>query len=295
MAIVTEITDDQPAADAAPASSRMLKESTSSSLREEGNKLFKDGKLREAAELYLKSIHEKDSTEDDKLAAYKNLAAVYLKQERFEQALNACDSALGICQHDVKALFRRCQALEGLERYGDALSEGLKVQHMEPKNQAIRPMLERINIKLRSKAKEQATTVNRVSSMFKIVNDTAADDEKREQAVENLIVLARESNGANLIIQSDEFKLLKTVIEANLKANNQIALSAVRVLSELCRKSVSRTRDFLEHDGVEFLLRVMQSLNQEELITAVQYTIQMMLSALSGFDIREGKTTIGRF
>ena len=287
MAIVTEIADDQSAG---PTTTQQSSKNASV-LREEGNKCFKEGKLDEAAELYVKSVRLKSQTDNDKLAAYKNLAAVYLKQEKFDQALEACDSALEIGPHDVKALFRRCQSLEGLERYGDALRDGLKVQHMEPQNQAIRPLLERINIKLRSKAKEQSTTVNRVTSMFNIVNDTAADDEKREQAVENLIVLARESAGANLIVENDGIRLLKTVIESNLKNNHQIALSAIRVVSELCRKSVTRTRDFLTYDGIEFLLCTMQCLKQEELITAVQYTIQMMLSALSGFDIREGKTS----
>ena len=281
MAILTELPDVTP-----DESNSKVNEATQ--LREQGNQYFKDGKLEKAAEIYVKLLRLKDTSKDDQLAGHKNLAAVYLKQDKFEAALKEADAALEICGQDVKALFRRCQALEGLNRFGEALKDGLKVQHLEPKNQAIRPILERINIKMQSKAKEDARTVNRVTSMFKYVNDASLDVEKREQAVENLIVLARESeNGAQMILQNDGVLFLKKTIENNIKSSPEIAIQAVRVLSELCKGSCKRAKTVLKDlNGIDFLLLVLQDLKKEDIITAIQYTVQVTLSSLSGYDLR---------
>jgi len=261
-------------------------------LREEGNTYFKEGNLSKAAECYLKSLRLKDISNDDKLAGHKNLSAVYLKQEIYEEALKECDAALEISPADVKALFRKCQALESLGCFGEALKEGLKVQHMEPKNTAIREALERINIKLQAKAKEDAQTVNRVASMFKFSSDESLELEKREQAVENLIVLARESEaGAEEIMRNSGVKHLCNLILENIKRENTIAINSIRVLSELSKKSPQRTKQVLDqlNSGVDFLMDVMESLRSEEILTALQYTLQVMLTTLTGYEIREIK------
>jgi tetratricopeptide (TPR) repeat protein len=282
MAILTELPDVTP-------DETNDKFNDSNQLRELGNQYFKNGQLEKAADSYIKLLRLKDSSQDDKLIGHKNLAAVYLKQNKFEDALRESDAALLINGQDVKALFRRCQALEGLGRFGEALKDGLKVQHLEPKNQAIKPVLERINVKMQSKAKEDAKTVNRVTSMFKYVNDPSMDLEKREQAVENLIVLSRESeNGAQMILQNNGVSLLRKTIESNLKTAPEISIQGIRVLSELCKGSDERSKLVLkELGGVDFFLVILRDLKKDDMITSIQYTIQVALSSLSGYDLRD--------
>ena len=52
--------------------------------------------------------------------------------------------ALDIIPNDPKALFRRCQAFEGLERPEDAYKDAMMLLRVEPKNKAIQPLLMRL-------------------------------------------------------------------------------------------------------------------------------------------------------
>lgn len=53
-----------------------------------------------------------------------------------------------ITPSDVKALFRRCQAYEQLEKYSEAFKDARAVNHLDPKNSAIQPVLRKLNVKL---------------------------------------------------------------------------------------------------------------------------------------------------
>lgn len=84
--------------------------------KEQGNDAFKEEKWDEALKHYTKAINSVKG-EPRELAIYcKNRAATYLKLENFEKALQDCNRSLEICPNDPKALFRRCQALESLQR-----------------------------------------------------------------------------------------------------------------------------------------------------------------------------------
>ncbi|KAI1280479.1 Protein unc-45 -like protein B [Halotydeus destructor] len=264
------------------------KMSSASKLKEEGNKYFKDGYYNEAVSCYKNSIGSEDVSKEDKLAALKNLSAAYLKLEKFSDAVESSTSALEIDQADVKALFRRCQAYEGLERYGDAFQDALKVQHIDRDNSAIKPILRRLNERIQDLSKKQASTTNKVSQMFKYIQDPALDDDKRETAVNNLIVLAKDNAGAKMIVHHDGFNLIwKTIKESKKK---DITIACVRALSELCKKNPERSSQLLDaYQGVSNLLDLMEPSNDDELITSIQYCVQCILDAYSGFDIKEAK------
>lgn len=85
-------------------------------LKEEGNENFKQGNYRAALKLYTKAIECTPGETDEKCIYYKNRAAANLKLGKFEQAVKDTDKALNISPRDPKALFRRCQALECLDR-----------------------------------------------------------------------------------------------------------------------------------------------------------------------------------
>ena len=67
--------------------------------------------------------------------------------------IHLCISALQICPNDVKALFRRCQAAEKLEKYEDAYKDAMKLLQLEPKNTAIQPVLRRLAPIIQEKVK----------------------------------------------------------------------------------------------------------------------------------------------
>lgn len=260
-----------------------------SSVRERGNQHFKNGEYENAMTCYMKCLKIAGSSSNDKATAYKNLAATYLKMKKYQEALDACNKALDLVPSDVKSLFRRSQAFEGLNRISDAMKDALRVQHIEPKNETVKETLRRLNEKLQVKQKEEASTDNRVTSMFKYALDGTVDDEKREQAAENLIVLSRDRAGSQLIMAHNGFESLLKMVNGQ---NDKIALSAVRTISELI-KDLKRCRLFFDKDGMQFLLtQLIHTINKkggerENILRAIQYTMQVALCTLGGFDLKD--------
>ena len=76
---------------------------------------------------------------------YKNRAACYLKIEKYNEAIVDCTRAVEIAPNDPKALFRRCQAYEALERHQDAYKDAVRVMTIDPKNKAVQQVLTRLN------------------------------------------------------------------------------------------------------------------------------------------------------
>lgn len=262
----------------------------SAKIRELGNQYFKEQKFEDAASCYLKCIKLKGNNKDELLTAHKNLAAVYLKLEKYEDALKSASQAIQLCPNDVKALFRRCQAYAALERYSEAIKDGLLVKHLEPNNKAITELLRNVNERQQAKIKEMSTINNKVESMFKLMVDESAEMNKRETAVENLMVLARDECGAQLISTEGGFSKLRTLIEKNFGKHDNLVQSAVRTISELCKKSPERCITMLKcFDGIMYLLNGLSMCKSELLITSIQYTIQTMINSFSGYDMKTGK------
>ena len=64
----------------------------------------------------------------------------------------------------------------------------------------------------RRQAKNQQTTENKVSQMFKYSSDKGVDSEKRLQAANNLVVLSRDESGIVRILANDGIGRLKTML-----------------------------------------------------------------------------------
>mmetsp|Transcript_32796 Transcript_32796/g.82723 ORF Transcript_32796/g.82723 Transcript_32796/m.82723 type:complete len:373 (+) Transcript_32796:91-1209(+) len=128
--------------------------------KEDGNKAFKKGEWEEAVRLYLEGVAAVDTmmmhpAEDVKCACYSNMAAALIKQDKWKEAMEACDLALKIDETNVKALLRRAQS--GLKVGGRAVrvEEDIRVVlAAEPRNKdalGLRAELERMG-KERSQA-----------------------------------------------------------------------------------------------------------------------------------------------
>ncbi|XP_012526240.2 RNA polymerase II-associated protein 3 [Monomorium pharaonis] len=97
--------------------------------REKGNEAFRAADYGEALRHYNTSIDI-----DSNLNAYNNRAMTFIKLQRYEDALNDCNTVLAMDYRNIKALLRRALSLEHLENPHEALADYEAVLKLEPTN-----------------------------------------------------------------------------------------------------------------------------------------------------------------
>jgi tetratricopeptide (TPR) repeat protein len=249
--------------------------------KEEGNDAFKNGNWDSAAKLYTKAINLQ-KTEDKDLATFlKNRAAAYLKLKNYDAAVSDCDKSLEIVPHDPKALYRRCQALECLERYEEAYRDATQIFKDDPNNKMIQPVLERLHRIVQERSRQNAQTSTKIESMTKIAFDLTADKEKRETAMNNLLVLARENAGSSMMINSPIVQQIRKLLK--VEKNRELYITGVRIIGELCKHDVDKTRAVMKDVGIPWFLEILDSTCPNQ-VNAAQYCIQQILNIFSGMD-----------
>lgn len=249
--------------------------------KNKGNDAFKTEKYDEAISFYTKAINlaEKDSRD---LATYlKNRSAAYLKTKEYEKVIKDCDQALEIIPEDPKALFRRSQALESLERFEEAYRDAKAIFTVEPTNKAVQPVLARLHAIVQERARQSAQTNNKVEQMFKIAFKLEEDKEKREKAMSNLLVLSKDNTGADIMIKSGVIHKIQQLLK--VEKNLNIYSNSIRVISQLCKKNVNRTKQIIKVVGIPWFLEVIDSDNEER-VNAAQYCLQTILDTFTGMD-----------
>lgn len=255
-------------------------------LKEKGNEYFNSGCYDEALACYTKAIQLSTAEDSSKAVFLKNRAAAYLKLEQYQNAVNDCKAALEINPNDTKALFRRCQALETLERFDEAYKDAKQVHNLDPKNSAIQPILTRLNIKVQELIKLHSTTSNKIDQMFQFVFGDNPDKEKRLQAVNNMIVLVREKNSADLMFQRGIIPKIMGLMKA--EKNPEMITACVRIFGELCKNNVDRTLEIVRQVSIPQMVEALNS-KVEEQVNAAQCSIQTVLNTLSGMDLNASK------
>jgi len=95
--------------------------------KEKGDELYKEAKFEEAVAEYTKCINSLKSSgkehSDLALKAYSNRAACNKQVSHFDAVIEDCTAVLEIDPENTKALIRRAQAFEGVERYRFALQD----------------------------------------------------------------------------------------------------------------------------------------------------------------------------
>jgi len=105
-----------------------------------GNAAFKKGKIEDAVKLYtegINSIGDDDLTDEQKVLKadlFANRGACYIQLYEPTKVRADCNAALTIVPGHTKALLRRAQALEALEKYKDALADFETVLKQYPEN-----------------------------------------------------------------------------------------------------------------------------------------------------------------
>ncbi|RWS10668.1 Protein unc-45-like protein [Dinothrombium tinctorium] len=263
-------------------------------LKEEGNKRFKTGEYSEAIDFYLKALKEaNDASECEssecRLAIYKNLAAAYLKLNDHSQAAQYASKAIELSPYDVKALFRRMQAFEQLKMYNEAFKDAILIQKLEPKNNAVVPILQRLNAILQESNKQQTSLEYKVKTMLEYLNSNDLNEEKRLQSANNILVLAKEKVGCDMIIARKGISLFRQLLTSN--QNGELKLTIVRVLCEVCKHKPENVIAVISEINSDILLDLLTKYWKcvEEMLTAVQYLVQTILSTLTGFNPKQNQ------
>jgi protein unc-45 len=250
--------------------------------KEEGNKYFNEGNFGEASSFYTKALSVKSISDSEKAVFLKNRAACFLKLQKYHEAAADCTAALEVCPIDTKALFRRCQALEQLGQFEEAYKDARKLVQVEPKNVAIQPILRRLHIVIQDKLAKHMSTDNQVIQMFDLTfKNTSGDEEKRKQAANNLIVLAREQSGAEKIFQSNGITKLLLLLET--EKDKDLQLTAIRVLSCLSNDSASRSQAILEQMTLRKVLLYIGN-ESEKISTAMAFMLQNIINSITNLD-----------
>lgn len=105
--------------------------------KEQGDASYKNANFEEAVTHYTKCLDQLQSQgksgSDLSLKAYANRAACYKQISNFDGVISDCTAVLEVDPENVKALIRRAQAFEGVERYRFALQD-VKTVLMMPYN-----------------------------------------------------------------------------------------------------------------------------------------------------------------
>uniref|UniRef100_A0A3Q2D2E4 Sperm associated antigen 1 n=1 Tax=Cyprinodon variegatus TaxID=28743 RepID=A0A3Q2D2E4_CYPVA len=116
-----------------------------SALKQEGNEFVKKGQYQEALGKYTECLKLKPK----ECAIYTNRALCYLKLERFTEAKQDCDAALGLERDNKKAFYRRALANKGLKDYLACSSDLQEVLRLDPNVQEAEKELEEVTVLLR--------------------------------------------------------------------------------------------------------------------------------------------------
>lgn len=247
-----------------------------------GNEAFKKSLWSEAIKSYSAAIKLGEQLEHKELPIfYKNRAAAYLKLEQFNEALLDCNKSLELAPRDPKALYRRAQAHEGLEKYEEAYKDATDLFKEDASNKSVQPMLQRLYLIVQERSLKHAQTSNKVQKMMDLTFDFAQTLEKRRSGANNLLVLAKENFGAEALCEAD--CISKIASGTKQEKDVEIYANLIRVIAELCYHSPLRTKKVLTELGVPWFLQVLNH-NDEERILAAQYCLQTIINALSGLE-----------
>ncbi|XP_059619521.1 protein unc-45 homolog B [Phlebotomus argentipes] len=249
--------------------------------KEKGNESFKLGDWEKAISQYSQAIKIGGENHKDLSVFYKNRAACFLKTSEFARAERDCLTALKLTPNDPKALFRKAQALEGLEKFEEAYKSARDAWNTDPNNKALQQMLERLHGIVQERVTQHNLTSNKVSQMVQLAFDFAQPSDKRVTAMNNIHVLARESVAADILFKDGIFNRIQRLLK--VEKNNEIYLSAIRTVGEICNKSVERTQGVLKDVGIPWFLEIIDS-SLEDRVNAAQHCMQTILNTFSGME-----------
>ncbi|XP_049639245.1 protein unc-45 homolog A [Suncus etruscus] len=262
-------------------------------LRQEGNELFKGGDYEGALAVYTRAL-ELHPTPQEQAVLHRNRAACHLKLEDYDKAESEASKAIERDGGDVKALYRRSQALEKLGRLDQAVLDLQRCLSLEPKSRVFQEALRNIGGQIQEKVRYMSSTDAKVEQMFQILLDPQEKGtEKKQKASQNLVVLAREDAGAERIFRSNGVQLLQRLLDTG---ESDLMLAALRTLVGICSEHQSRTVATLSVLGTRRLVSIL-GVDNSAVSLATCHLLQVIFDALKagvkkGFRGKEGAVIV---
>jgi len=118
--------------------------------KEEGNWHYKESRYEKAIEYYTKALNLATNPED-KAVLMSNRAACFMTNttQNYNEAIVDCSNALEINPNYLKALIRRGQAYEAIEKFKLALQDMKQVLQLDPANTVASQAVHRITTTLK--------------------------------------------------------------------------------------------------------------------------------------------------
>ncbi|OQR67252.1 protein unc-45B-like [Tropilaelaps mercedesae] len=256
-------------------------------LKDEGNKMFRETDYHGALEKYMEALKITDEGDSaSKAILHNNRAMVYLKLERFKDAEKEATTALQFEPSNVKAFFRRAQALESQNKFDLAFKDARQVLHIDPKNTSVKPMLERLHARLQHISHEQGSNNVQVKKMLDIVKSESLPLDKKMTAANNLLFLAREKAALDIMLNQKGFHILYD--EMKRLNNDEFNLVCVRIFGQICKAGPKESILVVRTLGLPYLFAYFRS-TQAELIVSAQSMVQQIINSLSGMTLEHGK------
>nr|CDJ88427.1 Tetratricopeptide TPR2 and Tetratricopeptide TPR-1 domain containing protein [Haemonchus contortus] len=262
------------------------------SLKDAGNCALKRGEYSKANEYYADALQLTEENDKELRAViYRNRSLLRLKQDDFEEAESDATKAIEYSGADVKALYRRALAREHLGNVAAALQDAKEALRLCPEDKSISELLQRLVITNNEKV-EKATSMDNTVNDVKILafEGSAKDKEQKLQALNNLLVLSRESEeSAAKIWQMGKVVPALLVVAEDTNETLEISVCAVRIIDELI-KDHGRALFFLSmHDDDGFrsarrVCRLMCARDAKEYVDVAGLIIQRVFNALVKMD-----------
>lgn len=265
-------------------------------LREEGNAAFKTGQYKKASKLYSEAIEliqevalgtltpNGDSPEFINLMktneclskSYNNRTQCFLFEEKWQKAVDDATKILHAIPEDTKALYRRSQGYQGLQKFAEALRDAQLLVKIEPKNNTFIDYIQKLNRKIQDVAQEQQSTKSQTKKMLELAVDKTL--ETKVTALNNLIVLTREDAGSQAIIASGGLQTMVELLTTEQKP--EVTLAVARILASLCKNSAKRSKTVFNQVQYELIAGLI-SYDDHDISTAAALIIQNMLLSLT--------------
>lgn len=108
--------------------------------------------------------------------------------------------------------------------------------------------------------------------MLDLAFNVSGDKDKRETAMNNLLVLARERAGAEEIFKKEGVSKIAQLVK--VEKNEEVICSAIRIIGELSKNNISRTESIVKDIGLPWYLEMMNSTSTER-VNASQHCLQV--------------------
>lgn len=134
--------------------------------KKEANELFSDGNYRHAAarkalthcsKFFDLSPEEEEEVKEVKLSLHLNIALMYIKLEKLDNAYQSCNDALKLDGSNVKALYRRATVLYNKRKFDDAVKDLKEAERLAPEDKAVKKLQRLVDQQMaKQKKKEKA-------------------------------------------------------------------------------------------------------------------------------------------